>query len=110
MKYTAEQLVKIAEKFEKLAKEDSSKLDPKAKVRNRGKCVFPAENPMVIGDGDHYPITNADQARNALARVMQHDSKPSWYKGTLEQLRAAVRRAVKKEYPSIDVTEPKKKK
>jgi ElaB/YqjD/DUF883 family membrane-anchored ribosome-binding protein len=109
MKYTAEQLIKIAENFEKLAKKDSS-LDPKAKVRNRGKAVFQDDHPKVKDHKTHFPINNADQARNALARAGQYSSVPPWFSGTLEELKNSIRRKVKQEYPSIDVTEPKKKK
>jgi len=49
------------------------------KVRSRGKVVFPAEHPSVLDNKDHYPINNANQARNALGRASQHDKKPSWY-------------------------------
>jgi len=99
-----------AEELEKTADKRKRKLDPKAKVRQRGKVVFPAESPKVLDDADHYPINDANQARNAIARSHQHKNKPLWYSGTLGELQEAVRRAVKKHYPSIEVSEPKKKK
>jgi len=83
------------------------KHDPRAKVRNRGKCIFPAESPKVKDDKDHFPINDIDQARNALARVAQYDKAPDWYRGSLSQLQKKVRQTVKKEYPSIDVSEAK---
>lgn len=86
------------------------KTDPKAKVRNRGKVVFPAGSKKVSDDKDHFPINDADQARNALSRVAQYSAVPSWYSGSLSELQAAVRSAVKRAYPDIEVTEPKKKK
>jgi len=79
------------------------KKDPKAKVRNRGDVVFPAESNKVTDDKDHFPINSKAQARNALARAAQYDSSPKWYKGTKEQLVKAVQRAVRKKYSSIDV-------
>jgi hypothetical protein len=83
--------------------------DPKAEVRNRGLCVFPAEHPKVKDDKDHFPITNKAQAQNALARANQFSEAPEWYKGSLESLVSSVARAVKKHYPSIEVTEAAKK-
>lgn len=44
------------------------------------------------------------QARNALARANQYDKSPGWYKGSLSDLKKAVASAVKKAYPSIEVS------
>jgi hypothetical protein len=77
----------------------------KAKVRNKPNPVFDAKSKSVKDDKDHFPLGSAAQARNALARANQYSSVPSWYKGTLKGLKTAVARAVKKEYPSIEVTE-----
>lgn len=79
--------------------------DPDAKVRNRGKVVFPAGSKKVKDDKDHFPINSANQARNALSRVAQYSSVPSWYDGTLEELKKKVRGAVKRVYPSIKVSD-----
>ena len=83
--------------------------DPKAKVRNRGKVVFPASSGKVKDNKDHFPINDSNQARNALSRVAQYSSVPKWYKGTLKELQGKVRSAVKKAYPKIEVTMKKKK-
>lgn len=79
-------------------------------MRNRGKVVFPAESSNVKDKKDHFPINDADQARNALARAGQYSKVPSWYKGSLESLKEAVRRAVKKHYKDIDVEDKSSKK
>jgi len=76
-------------------------LDKNAKVRNRGDVVVPAEEAK--DHEDHFPINNADQARNALSRVAQLDSAP-WFKGSLAELKTKVQNAVKKKYPSIKVS------
>jgi len=81
-----------------------AKHDPNAKVRNRGKVVFPAGSKNVKDDKDHFPINNANQARNALSRVAQYSSAPSWYSGSLQSLQSAVRNAVKRHYPDIEVS------
>lgn len=98
---------KIEEQLIALAKE--SKKDPKAKVRNRGTVVFPASSSSVTDDKDHFPINDADQARNALARASQYTSVPDWYSGSLKSLVSKVQSAVKKKYPSIETTEKSKK-
>jgi hypothetical protein len=81
-----------------------NKKDPKAETRNRGDVVFPAGSSSVKDDKDHFPINNAAQARNALARANQYSSSPSWYTGSLESLLKKVAGAVKKKYPSIKVS------
>tara|TARA_R110000824_G_scaffold101711_2_gene241580 strand:- start:1193 stop:1528 length:336 start_codon:yes stop_codon:yes gene_type:complete len=79
--------------------------DSKAKVRNRGTVVFPAESQKVKDDKDHFPINNIDQARNALGRASQYKSVPSWYDGSLDSLVKKIQSRVKEKYSSIDTTE-----
>lgn len=86
------------------AAKGKKKLDPKAKVRNRGKVVFPANSPHVKDKRDHFELNSIGQARSALSRASQYSKVPSWYKGSLEALVRAVQRAVKHEYPSIKIT------
>ncbi len=71
------------------------------KQRTRGTCVFQSSHPKVNDNKDHFPINDIAHARNALARVMQYDSVPSWYDGTLGGLQSAVRRAVYKKFPGL---------
>ena len=71
------------------------------KKTTRGDCVFQSTSPSVTDNKDHYPINSLAQARNALARVMQHDGSPSWYKGSLAGLQKAVKRAVYAKYPGL---------
>jgi hypothetical protein len=85
------------------------KLDPKAKVRNRGRVIFPAESSNVLDNKDHFEINTEGQARNALARANQYSKSPKWYKGSLQSLINAVVRAVKKHYKKINVSEHSKK-
>ncbi len=81
------------------------KADPDAKVRNRGKVVFSSTHAKVKDNKDHFPINDANQARNALSRVAQFNTVPKWWAGSLKQLQAAVRNAVKRNFKSIKVTE-----
>lgn len=117
MSYTAEQLIKIAVNYEQLAIKDlivtakekeKKKLDPKAKVRNKGTVCVPAESAK--DKKDHFPINDEGQARNALARVHQYSSVPPWYKGSLKGLQDAVSRKVHSKYPGIGKSEKKSKK
>lgn len=117
MSYTAQQLLSLAEQYEELAvealeataaKKEKKKLDPKAKVRNRGTVCVPAESAK--DKKDHFPINDEDQARNALARVHQYSSAPSWYSGSLKGLQDAVSRKVHSKYPGIGKSDKKKKK
>jgi hypothetical protein len=78
---------------------DKKKLDPKAKVRNRGTVCVPASSAK--DKKDHFPINDADQARNALARVHQYSSVPSWYSGSLKSLQELVSRKVHSKYKGI---------
>jgi hypothetical protein len=82
----------------------NEKKDPSADIRNRGKVVFSANNKNVKDDKDHFPINDVKQARNALARVAQYKSVPTWYKGNLEDIKNRVKNAVKRNYPSIEIT------
>ena len=81
------------------AKKKKKKMDPKAKVRNRGTVCVPASSAK--DHKDHFPINSIGQARNALARVHQYSAAPSWYKGSLKGLQALVSRKVHSKYPSI---------
>ena len=117
MSYTAAQLLSLATKYQKLADEslkvtakekEKKKLDPKAKVRNRGTvCVSAAS---AKDKKDHFPINDEGQARSALSRVEGLTSAP-WYNGSLEGLRTLVKRKVHSKYPSIgkDKSSTKKK-
>lgn len=117
MTYSAEQLITITANYEKMAisslvveakKKEKKKLDPKAKVRNRGTVCVPAESAK--DKKDHFPINDEDQARNALSRVHQYSSAPPWYSGSLKGLQALVSRKVHSKYPSIGKSEKKKEK
>lgn len=103
--WTGQPLEKLAK-----AKKSKKKTDPKAKVRNRGTVVFPANSKSVKDKKDHFPINNEGQARNALARSHQYSSTPSWYRGSLKSLQEAVRRKVHGKYPKIQIADKKKKK
>jgi len=76
-------------------------LDPKAKVRNRKGAILTHGSTKVNDKGDHFPIDTIGRARNALARVAQYSSAPSWFNGSLSQLKAKIRNAVHNKYPSI---------
>ncbi|MHA1874336.1 MAG: hypothetical protein ACTSVB_09485, partial [Candidatus Heimdallarchaeaceae archaeon] len=88
-------------------KPEEKKESKKLKKETRGKCVFQSDNPKVKDNGDHFPINDVNQARNALARVAQYDSVPKWYDGTLKELQTTVKNAVARAFPSVKVTKGK---
>ena len=76
-----------------------------AQKSDRGDVVFAADNPRVTDKKDHFPINDANQARDALARVAQFEDSPKWWAGDLRSLQATVRRVVKAKFRTINVTE-----
>lgn len=116
MSSKVEKILALAVNFEKNAsdelvaeakKKEEKKLNPKAKVRNRGNVCVPAESAK--DKKDHFPINNEAQARNALARVNQFTKVPDWYSGSLQSLVSLVAKKVKAKYPSIEVSKEAKK-
>lgn len=91
-------------KSESFIGEAERKHDPKAALRNRPNPVFPSTHSKVTDDKDHFPLGNIKQARNALARAAQYSASPGWWGGSLDGLKKAVRSAVKRAYPSIEVS------
>ena len=94
----------------KKEKKKGKKIDPKAKTRNRGDVVFPAGSAKVKDNKDHFEVNTEAQCRAALSYAGHYSKAPPWYSGSLEELKAAIRRKVKSKCPNIDVSEPKKKK
>lgn len=72
---------------------------------DRPAAIFPDGSSKVKDGKDHFPIPDAAHARNALARVNQYSEVPSWYSGSLEELKSKVRSAVKSKYPSIKISD-----
>lgn len=83
--------------------------DSKAKVRNRKDPIFDNKDKKVKDSKDHFPINTENRARNALARVNQYKKSPSWFDGSLQELKDAVVKAVHKEYPEIEISDKSKK-
>lgn len=115
MVHSAQELLVLATQYEDSAnealiveakKKEKKKLDPKAKVRNRGTVCVPASSAK--DKKDHFPINNEAQARNALARVHQYSAAPSWYSGSLKSLQELVSRKVHSKYKGIGKSEKKK--
>lgn len=68
--------------------------------------IFPASSKDVKDGRSHFPIQDIAHGRNAIARVNQYKALPKWYSGklTLEKFVKHVVSAVKKRYPSIEVS------
>jgi len=88
----------------------TAKEDPKVKAKNGPEVIFDSESPKVTDKKDHFPIDTIGKAKNVLSKVNQMDDVPPWYKGSLDSLQKAVRKAVKAKYPSIEVSDKKKEK
>lgn len=76
-------------------------------TKDKPAPIFSKDNPKVKDDKDHFPIPDAAHGRNALARVNQYGSVPSWYDGSLQELKDAVVKAVESKFPSVEVEEEK---
>lgn len=94
----AEDIDVVSNTLEKLAKKIPAGSD-------RPAAIFQDNSPKVLDKKDHFPIPDAAHARNALARVNQYGSAPSWYDGSLEELKKAVYSAVRSKFPSIQIAE-----
>lgn len=66
--------------------------------------IFPPDSPDVQDNKGHFPIPDIAHARNALARAGQYDTVPTWFNGTLEQVKDKIKREVEKKFPSIEVS------
>lgn len=100
-------LFTLAAEFEQISKtaKDKPKLDPKAKVRNRGIVCVPASSAK--DKKDHFPINSEAQARNALAQVAKYNKVPAWYNGSLKSLQDLVSKKVHAKYKGIGKSEKK---
>jgi hypothetical protein len=67
--------------------------------------IFSDSSSKVKDKKDHFPIPDIAHARNALARVNQYSEVPSWYDGSLEELRSKVKSTVHSKFPSIKIAE-----
>jgi hypothetical protein len=76
-------------------------------TKDRPAPVFPKESPKVLDKKDHFPIPDSGHGQNALARVNQYSSVPSWYDGSLEELKSAVVKAVESKFPKMEVEKEK---
>lgn len=93
----AEEIDVVSNTLEKMAKKIPAGSD-------RPVPVFDDGDSKVKDGKDHFPIPDAAHARNALARVHQYSSAPSWYNGTLSSLQSAVSKAVHAKYPGIKIS------
>lgn len=95
----------ISNTIDKMAGEKPSGKKGDTKGRSRPNPIFDSTSSKVLDGKDHFPINDIGRARNALARVNQYSEAPAWYKGSLEDLKKTVVNAVKRAYPSIEVSE-----
>lgn len=77
---------------------------------NRPAAIFPSTHPKVNDGKDHYPIPDKSHGKSALQRLSQFkDSKPSWWDGSVEELKSTILRSVKDKFPGMEIEEEKYK-
>ena len=77
-------------------------------TKDRPAPIFPKESPKVTDGRDHYPIPNLTHGRAALQRLSEFSGiVPSWYKGTFEELKNTIVKAVKEKFPGMEIDEDK---
>lgn len=87
----------------------SEKKDTDIVVKKPTRYKNVKDEDFIFGDGGkitgwHFPINTKARGKNALQRANQFDSSPDWYKGSLKSLVLKVVSAVKKKYPSIEIS------
>lgn len=100
-KKEAEEIDVVSNTLDKMAKKIPAGSD-------RPAPIFSDSDPDVTDGKDHYPIPDEKHARSALQRLSQFwDSKPFWWKGSLETLRSKIISAVKSKFPDMEIDEEK---
>lgn len=94
-----DKILEATDVFQKLA----------AKKKDVGNFIFPADHSKVSDKKPHFPINNANHARNALSQANKFKEAPEWYKGSLKEFLSTVVKKVKKEFPGIEVTKKSEK-
>jgi hypothetical protein len=109
-KYLEELLPEGEESKENIEEEeDLDFVTASAKKDKHTNFIFPKSHPKVKDKKDHFPIPNANHARNALSRAGAFDKAPTWFSGSLSEFKNSIRRAVKAKYKGIEVSDKKKK-
>ncbi len=100
-------LIHLATELDKV----SNTIESIASSGPRGNFVFPPDSSDVNDDKGHYPLTSKDQAHSALSYSAAEansspSGKPSWSNTlTNKQVEERVRGKVKKEFPSIELSD-----
>jgi hypothetical protein len=76
-----------------------AKKDEKPAVK--GKFALPSTHLKVTDSKDHYPLNSEKEGHAALTATKKLNTLPSWFKGSLEELKSAVQKAVKKAFPKL---------
>ena len=71
------------------------------KPATKGKFALPANHSKVTDSKDHYPLNSEKEGHVALTATKKLNTLPSWFKGSLEELKSAVQKAVKKAFPKL---------
>ena len=91
----AQELDIVSNTIEKMAKKIPAGDD-------RPAPIFSDSSKKVNDGKDHFPIPDKAHAQNALQRVNQYSEAPSWYEGSLKELKSTVVKKVKSKFPDIN--------
>lgn len=71
--------------------------------RVAGGSIAGYASDRLLDQKEHFPVITHTQATSSLSRVMQLRESPSWYNGTVVELRQEVYAGIKKMHPEIEL-------
>ena len=77
-------------------------LEEAKKKKAKPSPIFDAENSKITDEKEHFPINTEAKAKKVLEKIEACTEAPKWWKGTVNQLQSAVKKAVKKAFPDLD--------
>jgi hypothetical protein len=75
--------------------------EPKSHILETSMYVLNANNIKVKDKNSHYPMETLQQAKHSLTIVNSLTEVPSWYEGTLEELKSKVTEAIVEKHSKI---------
>jgi hypothetical protein len=64
------------------------------------------QSPRLLDQRDHFPVITETQARASMSRAMQLSETPTWYRGTLDELRYEVYQGIAAAHPKLEIKVP----
>jgi len=80
---------------------------PKAKTFiPREGTIAGHQSSRLLDQKDHFPVITETQARASMSRAMQLSDTPTWYRGTLDELRYEVYQGIAAAHPELELKVP----